>query len=49
MHKVIKRNGSADEYNLKDFSPVLNRVYSHRNIQSESELDYSISKLLPYE
>ena len=48
MHKVIKRISNEDNV-LDGFSSVLNRVYGNRNIQSSDELDYSISKLLPYE
>lgn len=33
---------------MTTFSSVLNRVYANRNIQSEHELEYSISNLLPY-
>ena len=35
--------------NFTAFSSVLNRVYANRNIQSQDELDYSISKLLPFD
>lgn len=48
MHKTIKRISSKQE-NITEFSSVLNRVYTNRNIQSEDELDYSISKLLPFD
>ncbi|MCW8980777.1 MAG: single-stranded-DNA-specific exonuclease RecJ, partial [Altibacter sp.] len=48
MHKSIKRI-SGTEKKIPGFSSVLNRVYVNRHIQSESELDYSISKLLPFE
>ena len=48
MRKSIKRITTKKE-NVTDLSSVLNRVYAHRNIQSEDELNYSISKLLPFE
>ena len=48
MHKTIKRISSKQE-NITEFSSVLNRVYTNRNIQSEDELNYSISKLLPFD
>lgn len=48
MHKSIKRISSKKE-NITEFSSVLNRVYANRNIQSEDDLDYSISKLLPFD
>ena len=48
MHKSIKRISSKQE-NITEFSSVLNRVYANRNIQSEDELNYSISKLLPFD
>lgn len=47
MNKSIKRISNKND-NLTAFSSVLNRVYANRNIQSESDLDYSISKLLPF-
>ena len=48
MHKSIKRISKATK-EISGFSSVLNRVYVNRNIQSEDELDYSISKLLPFD
>ena len=48
MNKSIKRIPLKNE-NLTEFSSVLNRVYANRNIQSQDELDYSISKLLPFD
>lgn len=48
MNKSIKRIPLKNE-NLTNFSSVLNRVYANRNIQSKEELDYSISKLLPFD
>ena len=48
MHKSIKRISNT-ENDLPGISSVLNRVYVNRNIQSEDELDYSISKLLPFD
>ncbi len=48
MHKSIKRISSKQE-NITEFSSVLNRVYANRNIQSEDDLNYSISKLLPFD
>lgn len=47
MHKSIKRIPSKKE-NVTGLSSVLNRVYANRNIQSEGELDYSISQLLSF-
>lgn len=47
MHKSIKRIANTEK-ELTGFSSVLNRVYVNRHIQSENELDYSISKLLPF-
>ena len=48
MDKVIKRIANP-ENKLDNFSSILNRIYGNRNIQSADELDYSVSKLLPYE
>lgn len=48
MNKSIKRISSKQE-NITEFSSVLNRVYANRNIQSEDDLNYSISKLLPFD
>ena len=48
MHKSIKRISSKQE-NITEFSSILNRVYANRNIQSEEDLNYSISKLLPFD
>ena len=48
MHKSIKRISSNQE-NITEFSSILNRVYANRNIQSKNDLDYSISKLLPFD
>ncbi|GMR15831.1 MAG: hypothetical protein BMS9Abin31_0125 [Gammaproteobacteria bacterium] len=48
MHKTIKRIEKKQEA-ITELSSVLNRVYANRNIKSENELDYSISKLLPFE
>ena len=48
MNKSIKRIPKSNE-SLTEFSSVLNRVYSNRNIQSEEDLNYSIGKLLPFE
>ena len=48
MNKSIKRIPMKNE-NFTAFSSVLNRVYANRNIQSQDELDYSISKLLPFD
>lgn len=48
MHKSIKRISTINR-EISGFSSVLNRVYVNRNIQSEDELDYSISKLLPFD
>ncbi|MCW8902021.1 MAG: single-stranded-DNA-specific exonuclease RecJ [Gammaproteobacteria bacterium] len=48
MHKSIKRISSTEK-EIPGFSSVLNKVYVNRHVQSESELDYSISKLLPFE
>lgn len=47
MHKSIKRIEKKQE-EITGLSSVLNRVYANRNIKSEDELDYSISKLLPF-
>ena len=47
MHKSIKRIANTEK-ELTGYSSVLNRVYINRHIQSENELDYSISKLLPF-
>ena len=47
MLKSIKRIVPKKE-NTTDFSSVLNRVYANRNVKSEDELNYSISKLLPF-
>ena len=35
-------------HNTEGLTSVLSRVYANRNIRSESELDYSIAKLLPF-
>ena len=48
MHKIIKRISSLDN-DLPGLSSVLSRVYANRKIKSESELDYSIAQLLPYD
>ena len=48
MNKSIKRI-EDNHISLTAFSSVLNRVYANRNIQSEDDLNYSISKLLPFE
>ena len=48
MHKSIKRIAAKKE-SVTALSSVLNRVYAHRNIQSEDELNYSISNLLPFD
>ncbi len=47
MHKSIKRIEKKQE-EITGLSSVLNRVYANRNVKSEDELDYSISKLLPF-
>lgn len=47
MNKSIQRITRKQE-NVTCFSSVLNRVYANRNIQSDSELNYSMSQLLPY-
>ncbi len=47
MHKTIKRIEKKQE-GITEYSSVLNRVYTNRDIKSEDELDYSISKLLPF-
>lgn len=47
MIKSIKRILNEQE-KIAGFSSVLNRVYANRNIKSKNDLDYSISKLLPY-
>lgn len=47
MHKSIKRIEKKQE-EITGLSSVLNRIYANRNIKSEDELDYSISKLLPF-
>ena len=51
MLKSIKRKiqNESEVSGLSGLSSVLNRVYSNRNIESENELDYSISKLLPFD
>ena len=48
MHKSIKRITSTKE-NITNLSSVLNRVYANRNVQSDKELNYSMSQLLPYD
>lgn len=48
MNKSIKRIPSKKE-NISGLSSVLNRVYANRNIQSEEELNYSVSQLLPFD
>lgn len=48
MNKSIKRLSKKNE-SITGFSSVLNRVYANRNIQSKEELNYSISKLLPFD
>ena len=48
MNKSIKRIPKNNE-SLTEFSSLLNRVYSNRNIHSEEDLNYSIGKLLPFE
>ena len=47
MHKSIKRIIQKQD-GITGLSSVLNRVYANRNVKSENELDYSISKLLPF-
>ena len=47
MPKSIKRISSKQK-TTTGFSSVLNRVYANRNINSENELNYSISHLLPF-
>lgn len=48
MDKSIKRLSKKNE-SITEFSSVLNRVYANRNIQSKEDLNYSISKLLPFD
>ena len=48
MLKSIKRISKATS-GINSLSPVLNRVYANRKIQTEEELDYSLNKLLPYD
>jgi len=48
MHKSIKRIAKKQD-GITEFSSVLNRVYANRNVKSEEELNYSISKLLPFD
>ena len=48
MNKSIKRFSKKSE-SITGFSSILNRVFANRNIQSKEELNYSISKLLPFD
>lgn len=50
MPQIIRRTPVTTAIDLpNDTHPVLKRIYAHRNIQSASDLDYSLSTLLPYE
>ncbi|MEE8320782.1 MAG: single-stranded-DNA-specific exonuclease RecJ, partial [Gammaproteobacteria bacterium] len=50
MHNVITRRVITNNVALPDdIHPVLRRVYNMRNIKSATELDYSLSGLLPYQ
>jgi len=49
MKKIIVRRKTEHLDALSHLHPVLHRVYAARGIQSLSELDRSISQLLPYQ
>ena len=46
---ITRRNCSNNISFSADIHPVLQRIYAARNIQSETELDYSLQGLLPFE
>ena len=46
---ITRRSFSNNISFSADIHPVLQRVYAARNIQSETELDYSLQGLLPFE
>jgi len=51
MRKFIVRRTRTLDDNINwppDLHPILRRIYAHRQIQSPSELDYSLSGLLPF-
>lgn len=47
--KISRRISTCDADFPEDMHPVLKRIYLARNINSKTELDYSLNKLLPYE
>lgn len=48
MQKLIRQRQLNQEVQALTASSVLNRVYSHRGVEDPDELDYSLSRLLPY-
>lgn len=48
-HKTVTRRSIPAQINLSNsIHPILKRVYAARNIQSDEDLDYSLSSLLPF-
>lgn len=48
MQKLIRQRQLNQEVQPLTASPVLNRVYASRGVEDPDELDYSLTKLLPY-
>lgn len=48
MQKLIRQRQPNQEAQPLTSSPVLNRVYASRGVEDPDELDYSLTKLLPY-
>lgn len=46
--KITRRNITTEADFPDDLHPVLKRIYLGRNINSKTELDYSLNELLPY-
>lgn len=46
---IIRRASLNDVSFPEDIHPVLQRIYAARNIKSETELDYSLQGLLPFD
>ena len=49
LKKILRRESRADSVLPDDMPAVLRRVYANRNISDQSELDYSVQGLLPFE
>ena len=49
MNKIIQRRPLPEQINLPDhLHPILKRVLAARHVETVTELDYSLSNLLPY-